>query len=143
MAIQTREELIESLALVGITGLARAGDLDNLLGDGGSGGSASVDTLEGATDTGKSVMKAASPAAARTAIGAGTSSLALGTTGTTAKAGNYTPTSAEVSNALKAKASIAALSKVTAEPAFDQATVIALANETQLAINAIIDALKI
>ena len=143
MAIQTREELIEALALVGITGLARAGDLDNLLGDGGgSGGSASVDTLEGVTDTGKSVMKAASPATARTAIGAGTSSLALGTTGTTAKAGNYTPTSAEVSNALKAKASIAALTKVAAESAFDEATAITLANESKLVINAIIDALN-
>ena len=143
MAIQTRDELIESLALVGITGLARAGDLDNLLGDGSSGGSASVDTLEGATTTGKAVMKATDAAAARTAIGAGTSSLALGTTGTTAKAGNYTPTSAEVSNALKAKASIAALATVAAESAFDQATAITLANESKLAINAIIAALKI
>lgn len=143
MAITTRDELIESLALVGITGLARAGDLDNLLGDGSSGGSASVDTLEGATTTGKAVMKATDAAAARTAIGAGTSSLALGTTGTTAKAGNYTPTSAEVSNALKAKASIAALSKVTAESAFDEATAITLANESKLVINAIIDALKL
>lgn len=143
MAIQTRDELIESLALVGITGLARAGDLDNLLGDGSSGGSASVDTLEGATTTGKAVMKATDAAAARTAIGAGTSSLALGTTGTTAKAGNYTPTSAEVSNALKAKASIAALNKVAAESAFDQATAIDLANESKLVINAIIDALKL
>ena len=35
---------------------------------------ATVDTLAGATDTGKAVMKAASAAAARTAIGAGTSS---------------------------------------------------------------------
>ena len=142
MAIKTRDELIESLALVGITGLARAGDLDNLLGD-GSGGSASVDTLEGATTTGKAVMKAADAAAARTAIGAGTSNLVVGTGATQAKAGNYTPTSTEVSNALKAKASIAALSKVAAESAFDQATAITLANESKLAINAIIDALKL
>lgn len=62
---------------------------------------------------------------------------------TQAKAGNYTPTSTEVSNALKAKASIAALSKVAAESAFDQATAITLANESKLAINAIIDALKL
>lgn len=143
MAIKTRDELIESLALVGITGLARAGDLDNLLGDGSSGGSASVDTLEGATTTGKAVMKASDAAAARTAIGAGTSNVVVGTGATQAKAGNYTPTSAEVSNALKAKASIAALSKVAAESAFDQATAITLANESKLAINAIIDALKL
>lgn len=47
-----------------------------------------VDTLEGATDTGKSVLKAATAAAARSAIGAGTSSLALGTTATTALKGD-------------------------------------------------------
>ena len=41
-------------------------------------------------------MTAASQAAARTAIGAGTSSLALGTTASTAKAGNYQPTWAQV-----------------------------------------------
>jgi hypothetical protein len=41
-------------------------------------------------------MKAADVASARTAIGAGTSNLALGTTSTTAKAGNYVPGWAEV-----------------------------------------------
>jgi hypothetical protein len=40
------------------------------------------------TATGRSVLTAADAAAARTAIGAGTSSLALGTTGSTAAAGN-------------------------------------------------------
>ena len=39
----------------------------------GGSGAASVDTLDGATDTGKAVMKAADAAAAREAIGAGTS----------------------------------------------------------------------
>lgn len=38
----------------------------------GGGGSVSVDTLSGATDTGKALMKAESQEAARTAIGAGT-----------------------------------------------------------------------
>lgn len=47
-----------------------------------------ADTLSGATATGKAVMKATDAAAARTAIGAGTSNLALGTTGSTALAGN-------------------------------------------------------
>ena len=42
-------------------------------------------------------MTAASQSAARTAIGAGTSNLALGTTASTAKAGNYQPTWAQVS----------------------------------------------
>ena len=142
MAITTRTQLIEQLALVGITGLARAGDLDVIF-EGGSGGDVTVDTLTGAGTAGKAVMKAADGATARTAIGAGTSNVVVGTGATQAKAVNYTPTSAEVSNALKAKASIASLSKVAAESAFDQATAIALANESKLAINAIIDALKL
>lgn len=56
-----------------------------------------VDTLSGATATGRSVMKAASTAAARTAIGAGTSDLAVGPLVTDAKAGNYVPAWADVS----------------------------------------------
>jgi hypothetical protein len=47
-----------------------------------------ADTLSGATAVGKSVLKASDAAAARTAIGAGTSSLALGTTATTALKGD-------------------------------------------------------
>lgn len=43
-------------------------------------------------------MKASSQATARSAIGAGTSNLVLGTTASTAKAGNYTPTWSEVSS---------------------------------------------
>jgi|GEM_PF-2814241 len=48
------------------------------------------------TITGRSVLTALDAAAARTAIGAGTSDLALGATGTTAKAGDYVPTWTEV-----------------------------------------------
>lgn len=48
------------------------------------------------TSVGRALVTAADAAAARSAIGAGTSSLALGTTGTTAKAGNYAPTKADV-----------------------------------------------
>lgn len=44
-----------------------------------------------ATATGRNVLKAADAAAARTAIGAGTSSLALGSTSTTALAGDRAP----------------------------------------------------
>lgn len=47
----------------------------------------SVDITD-STAVGRSVLTAADAAAARTAIGAGTSNLALGTTGTTALAGN-------------------------------------------------------
>lgn len=52
--------------------------------------------ISDSTATGRSVLTAASQSAARTAIGAGTSSLALGTTGSTAKAGNWTPGYADV-----------------------------------------------
>lgn len=55
---------------------------------GGSGGTVTVDNITDATATGKAVLKSADATAARTAIGAGTSSLAIGTTGTTAAAGN-------------------------------------------------------
>lgn len=54
--------------------------------------------ISDATSVGRSVLTAASAAAARTAIGAGTSDLALGTTSTTALAGNYTPTSTSISD---------------------------------------------
>ncbi|HWT63346.1 MAG TPA: hypothetical protein VN150_12280 [Ochrobactrum sp.] len=100
------------------------------------GGPTSVTTaqISDATTLGRSVMTAADQAAARTAIGAGTSNLALGTTASTAKAGNYTPTSAEVSTALKAKSQIAAL----VSPSADYASLTA----ATAAIKSIIDALK-
>jgi hypothetical protein len=50
------------------------------------------------TTVGQAVLTAVDAAAARTAIGAGTSNLAIGTTGTTAKAGNWFPTWAEVTS---------------------------------------------
>lgn len=95
-----------------------------------------------ATAVGRSVLTASDAAAARTAIGAGTSSITVGTGATNAKAGNYTPTSAEVSTALKAKTQIAALAAVTTADATDEASAIALANANKAAINAIIAALK-
>lgn len=49
------------------------------------------------TDKPAVIAAGADAAAARTAIGAGTSSLALGTTGTTAKAGDYAPAWGDVS----------------------------------------------
>lgn len=58
--------------------------------------------ISDSTATGRSVLTAADAAAVRTAIGAGTgnSNLTIGTTASTAKAGNYTPTSAEITAAL-------------------------------------------
>lgn len=52
--------------------------------------------ISDATTVGHNVMTAADAAAARTAIGAGTSSLALGTTASTAAAGNHTHTAAAI-----------------------------------------------
>lgn len=60
-------------------------------------GAVSPDDITGATAVGKSVLTAADAAAARVAMGAGTSSLALGTTSTTAKAGDYAPPAASTS----------------------------------------------
>jgi hypothetical protein len=54
--------------------------------------------ISDSTATGRSVLTAASTTAARTAIGAGTSSLVIGTTSTTAKAGDYQPTAANISD---------------------------------------------
>lgn len=65
-------------------------ELDEKIEDSGS-EAPTVDTLSGATAVGKDVMKAADAAAARTAIGAGTSNLVIGTGATQAKAGNYAP----------------------------------------------------
>lgn len=64
----------------------------------GSGGSITADSITDATTVGKAVIRAADAAAARTAIGAGTSSLAIGTTSTTAKAGDYQPASTNISD---------------------------------------------
>ncbi|WP_419884835.1 hypothetical protein [Paenibacillus sp. B-A-8] len=58
----------------------------------GTGGGASTVTAANITDAttvGRNVIKAVDAAAARTAIGAGTSSLALGVTAATAAAGNH------------------------------------------------------
>lgn len=60
------------------------------------GGPTAADDIVGASTVGKNVIKAADAAAARTAIGAGTSSVVVGTGATNAKAGNYAPTWAEV-----------------------------------------------
>jgi len=60
----------------------------------------SVETALGGvpTVTGKALVTAADAAAARTAIGAGTSNLAIGTTSSTAKAGDYQPSSTNISD---------------------------------------------
>lgn len=56
--------------------------------------------ISDSTTVGRSVLTATDAAAARTAIGAGTSNLALGTTASTAKAGNWVPSFADVTGIL-------------------------------------------
>lgn len=140
MAITTRDQLITTLAAIGLMGMAREGDLDNLFESGVS--AITVADITDSTVTGKALMKAVDAAAARTAIGAGTSSLVVGTSATQAKAGNYVPTSAEVSAGLKAKAQITALVAVGTPDATDQATANTLANALKVTLNATIAALK-
>ncbi|MGP0885512.1 hypothetical protein [Serratia sp. CY74308] len=60
----------------------------------GGGGDVTSADITDATAVGRQVLTAANAAAARTAIGAGTSSLALGTTASTALAGNGTAAAA-------------------------------------------------
>lgn len=55
--------------------------------------------ISDATTVGLALMKAADAPAARSAIGAGTSSLALGTSSSTAKAGDWKPATADISDA--------------------------------------------
>lgn len=64
---------------------------------GGTGEVTSADITD-ATTVGVEVLTATDAAAARSAIGAGTSSLVVGTTAATAKAGNYQPTWEQVTN---------------------------------------------
>ena len=99
------------------------------------GGEVTSDSIADATAVGKSVLTAATAAAARTAIGAGTSDLAIGTTASTAKAGNYTPSVAEVSGRLAEKPQVAALTEIA-----DPAT--ATPEDVATAVNAIIAALQ-
>lgn len=60
--------------------------------------SVTVDKISDASAVGKSILSATNAATVRSAIGAGTSNLALGTTASTAKKGNYVPTWDDVTN---------------------------------------------
>ncbi len=74
-----------SLAIGTTNGTAKAGDYQP-----------AAANITDSTATGRSLLTAADAATARAAIGAGTSSLVLGTTNSTAKAGDYAPTKADV-----------------------------------------------
>ncbi|QYW06648.1 hypothetical protein uav_117 [Pseudomonas phage UAVern] len=141
ITITNRQELLQALSALGLYTAAEQGVFDGLFGS-GSGGTVTAADITDATTVGRNVLKAADAAAARTAIGAGTSSLALGTTASTAKAGNYAPTTAEVGTALKAKTQINALAAVSTPDATDATSAATLANANKAAINLIIAALK-
>lgn len=66
-----------------------------------SGGDITSSQITDATTIGKSVLTAADAAVARTAIGAGTSSLVIGTTSTTAMAGNAAATTSVIGGVKK------------------------------------------
>ncbi|MEB3021321.1 hypothetical protein [[Mycobacterium] crassicus] len=68
----------------------------------GSGGHVDADSITDATTIGKALIRAVDAVAARTAIGAGTSNLVLGTTSSTAKAGDYQPSAANITDATSA-----------------------------------------
>jgi len=99
----------------------------------GVGGEITSESITDATDVGKSVLTAEDAEAARTAIGAGTSNLAVGSGASDAKAGNYVPTTAQVSAALSTKAEITALTELDSG---DELT------DVITTVNAIIAALK-
>lgn len=104
--------------------------------EGGGGGQVvdlTADDITDATAVGKSVIKAADGAAARQAIGAGTSNLKVGATAADAKAGNYAPTTKEVGDALKAKAQLMAIAALAPDATLEQ---------TVTGFNALLAALK-
>lgn len=84
-----------------VTVVPPSSGLPNIVG-GGSGGPTTADQITDATTTGKALIRSTSAADARTAIGAGTgngsSNLAIGTTSTTAWAGDRHPQWTEVDN---------------------------------------------
>lgn len=88
-------------------------------------GTLTMDSISDATATGKAVARATSAAAARTAIGAGTSSLTLGGTGvaTTAMHSDWTPLSTDISDATATgKAVLVAASQAAARTAIGAGT---------------------
>lgn len=81
----------------------------------GSGGSLDADSILDATTIGKALIRAVDAAAARSAIGAGTSNLALGTTSSTAKAGDYQPAAANISDSTSAGRALLTAADATAQ----------------------------
>lgn len=81
----------------------------------GSGGLIDADSITDATTVGKALMRAVDAVAARSAIGAGTSNLALGTTSSTAKAGDYQPAATNISDSTSAGRALLTAADATAQ----------------------------
>lgn len=81
----------------------------------GSGGSIDADSISDATTIGKALIRAVDAATARSAIGAGTSNLALGTTSSTAKAGDYQPAASNISDSTSAGRALLTAANVAAQ----------------------------
>ena len=74
-------------------------ELSDYINSNGSSNIVSVDDITGISPDVETLLKAEDAVTARTAIGAGTSNLEIGTTASTAKAGNYQPSSVNISDA--------------------------------------------
>jgi len=107
----------------------------------GSGGSIDADSITDATTIGKALIRAADAAAARAAIGAGTSNLALGTTAGTAKAGDYQPAAANISDSTSTgRALLTAASATAARGTLDVYSEAEADAAITAAVNSLIDA---
>lgn len=104
----------------------------------GAGSAASVDTIEGATETGRSLMMAADATAARTAIGAGTSDFSGAYDDLSGKP-TIPGVAAAVADVSAADATAAAADAVT-KAEFD--AVVTLANETKAELNALLSSMR-
>lgn len=74
-------------------------DLTDYVAGGSGNANITAASITDASPIGRNVITAPDAAAVRTAIGSGTSNLTLGSTGSTAKAGNYAPSSADITDA--------------------------------------------
>ena len=94
--VDTRASNLASLTTTDKASLVAA--INEVMAAVGAGGAITIDSVTDATTVVKALVRAANAAAARSAIGAGTSNLALGSTGADAKPGNYQPTAANISD---------------------------------------------
>lgn len=102
-----------------------------------SGGTIVADAITDATEVGKSVLRAVDAETARSAIGAGTSDLVIGTTATTAKAGDYTPAWGDVSG--KPDVIAAGTTEADARIAISVSSTAEMNSAISTAVNGIVD----